>query len=446
MSNATAYSCKMVYSFRMGSRRTAPWAVHDPLLGPVLRAATGTPYTVALAVAVKAVATGIPPGITRAWLTHRAQDGPLRDLASDRAAWTRIWLIARRHVSSSSSHPQRARLARLARLAVARRLVGHLYRPLDATPNRQLAARTVSTLVATRILNRGGEQQYATLLVGASDVAVALGVSRLTARAWLRAACDLDMLTERQHRPGGMSVWALRRLTPEAGLVAAGHADLIDLLAASDDDPDLPPEIADDITAGLVLGVDHPAWRYAGAERDGIGPQAWLAASAYSQGVDPRIVGVPARRLAEVRARLAEMGVVDLIAGGPSGDVAACLDAYASSIGAGGRAGAAQAKRAAEVAVRKASLDQHRRAAAVVDRLLDQAALPLPPPTATKPKRDTWAAAVRQAAGEGVDPEIGAECRRVLVTRMLRRGYGREVASRVAEVLLRDRPSSDAVA
>lgn len=398
----------------------------DRLLLPVLRSAVGTPHAVALAVACKAVAAGHQSSHTRAWLARRTpSDSPIHSLATNTAAWSRAWLAARRHVSASSAHPERARLA------VSRRVVAACFRPLPGlTPARQVAARTVAVAVGLRCLD--GEF-VGTALVSESDLGVELFVSRMTVRSWLALAREAGLITRRKVRKGGQSRYAMTPLRSDAARVLVlDHADAIDALAAGDDG------VGGDATlwsaalaAEVIRSVAHPSWRYGDSEREG--RAAWLAAVAWSQGLSPAAVGV---RDVSAKQALAKRGLGDLPAL-RADEYAALLDAFATSTGALRRARAARDGRERERAAERQKLETHRRAVTVLQRLLDDK--PIPRPTATKARRDAWAAGVRSRAGEGAPAELGPAVRAALATRLRRRGYPSEVAKRVAASVVPDR-------
>lgn len=411
----------MVYRFRVASA-----SMLDPRLASqldaVARSATGAPRRVALAVACRAHEIGVPPAASRRWLVAHGP-APLAVYASDPRRWHRTATVAARHVASNSSAGAAANM----RLAAARRLVGRLLSPpvigsseRKASPSPAwVAARSTFAAVALGALD-GAERDPAhdTVLVSRASLAVELGAGRATVSRHLAMLVDAGWLRERQRRPGGCSVFALPRLSTEAGAVAWEHDWLVEALAQP-----AGTTPADPVTAGAlaaIRSVAHPAWRYGG-----LPAAAWLVVCAGRCGLDARTLGVSARRTREAIGSL-EAAVLDT----PDVDLPPALDRLAATSGAAGRAAEARSRRAAEIAARRVSLEAARDVRRRVAVALGQAGT-TPRTSASAARRERWLEGLRPVV-ERCPAEHRRALRAGLVARLRRGGWDQRVAGQVA--------------
>lgn len=329
----------------------------------LLRSATGSPTQRACAVATLGHRLGLPPAAVRLYVT-RSGDPELTAIASNPIVWSRLSDSARAKVAGSSSLAGRAALRR----EVARRLVARVLLPVDPdaglTPHRVVAARHATALVGVEVLRataRGMDAVY----VPESDLAVRMGVGRLSARSALQACESLGWVRATKRAKGSAALYKLPRLPRSVENAALTHWDLIERLgdpdaAAGWDDEDHDPETAEllaglpdpGLAAEVLLSVDHPAWAHSkvtGGPRGALTRTHWLVLLADQAGVDPVALGVPDRAVKSARRDLERAGV------GPAqgGSLVDRLDWAAAETGAAGRHREAWAARTAEKARRK---------------------------------------------------------------------------------------------
>jgi len=390
----------------------------DLTLGHLLRADADRPWTVALRVLPAALRRGYPAPVVRRWVASRAG----RDVAAlaTSPTWHRAVAASRQLVRGTATENG----LHAKRLQVARRMVGRLLAPVPVgvTPLGAQGARMVVVAVGLEALarlttGRPEAERIDTPRLSRGAIAVRLGVAEPTAQRWLTTAERLGWLgaPDRSVRgPGGhgtghAAVRRLTRLDAAAGETAWGHAELVDALAAGEDDT----------AATLVLAATHPAWGYS------LGHRAWLVAVAQAVGVDPVArFGVPVRTVRAAVVQLDRTGL-DRWAGEPDG-LTARLDELAHQPGPDGttavdrhrealaRQRAAAAERKAAVEAARAARAEQRQAAAAAK---EKAAVRRAGPAATVPAVETKT--VRLPSWW-----TGPADRDRLVTELAARGYG----------------------
>lgn len=372
----------MVYHFVMSS----------PELSVLLRTVNGSERSQLLAVCSRAQQLSMSMSETFQFVNSTGRFGVSRN------AFAAYWRLASQH------HPAPA----AARLQAARRLVYHV---LTTTPSpssstttssfnnlhRPAGAKTLTAVVGLAILD--SPEHWQTTLVARTAYAARLGVARATAGRHLAQACALGYLTERQRRPGGASVVALRRLPGRATWTPQMTALVDDLVAGNDT-----------ALTALWRSVAHAAWRY------GEWPDAsWLATVAAAMDVDPAAVGTP-KRVRPVRAVLAATD---------ASEVRAVLAAEAQRTGAGERQAAAieaQRERAAE---RREMVSKERAARGTTFAEFKNLP-PTPKPSSPRAKLDAWLDAVASMRPTDAD-RSAAETRK----RLLRAQFGEQVVTAV---------------
>lgn len=193
----------------------------------------------------------------RSWLTAH---GPvvLRQIARDDAAWRRLTRAARKHRSKSQIALRRD---------IARRSISHALRPYSCSPSRRRKASAVAAAAGAQMLAEATLRD--TWLVNQRDLAVRLGITVSTVRAWLRIAVEEGVLQERARARDGRRRFALRRWP-------ASHAPTeVERLASASLERGEPNEVA-----AFVLSVTHPAWAY----DDDLGHAHWAARVAWAAG------------------------------------------------------------------------------------------------------------------------------------------------------------------
>lgn len=193
----------------------------------------------------------------RSWLiVHGTVE--LRQLARDAAAWTRLTQAARKHRSKSQI---------VLRRDIARRSISHALRPYDCSPSRRRKASAVAAAAGAQMLAETTLRD--TWLVNQRDLAVRLGITVPTVRAWLRIAVEEGVLKERARARDGRRRFALRRWP-------ASHAPSeVERLASASLERGEPNEVA-----AFILSVLHPAWAY----DDVLGHAHWAARVAWAAG------------------------------------------------------------------------------------------------------------------------------------------------------------------
>lgn len=193
----------------------------------------------------------------RSWLTVH---GPaaLRQLARDDAAWSNLHAAARKY---------RAKSQQALRRDIARRMVSHARRSYDCSPSRRRKASAIAAAAGAQMLAEATLRD--TWLVNQKDLAVRLGITVPTVRAWLRIAVEEGVLQERARARDGRRRFALRRWP-------ASHAPTeVERLASASLERGEPNEVA-----AFILSVLHPAWGYDPA----LGHVRWAARVAWAAG------------------------------------------------------------------------------------------------------------------------------------------------------------------
>lgn len=190
---------------------------------------------------VLALLSGFPKEAhsVRSWLTvHSSVE--LRQIARDDAAWSNLHASARKY----RSKPQEA-----LRRDIARRSVSHALRAYSCSPSRRRKASAIAAAAGSQMLAETTLRD--TWLVNQRDLAVRLGITVPTVRAWLRIAVEEGVLKERARARDGRRRFALRRWP-------ASHAPSeVERLASASLERGEPNEVA-----RFILSVTHAAWGY----------------------------------------------------------------------------------------------------------------------------------------------------------------------------------------
>lgn len=193
----------------------------------------------------------------RSWLTvHDTVE--LRQLARDDAAWSNLYAAACKHRSKSQI---------VLRRDIARRSISHVLRSFSCSSSRRRKASAIAAAAGAQMLAETTLRD--TWLVNQRDLAVRLGITVPTVRAWLRIAVEEGVLKERARARDGRRRFALRRWP-------ASHAPTeVERLASASLERGDPNELA-----ALILSVLHPAWGYDPA----LGHVRWAARVAWAAG------------------------------------------------------------------------------------------------------------------------------------------------------------------
>lgn len=425
-------------------RRLAPVDL-DPILGPVLNARRNDPVrTVAHAVACRGRDASISasPTAIRLWLRFRG--GPrFEAITSSYRSFAPTIRAADTKVSSASLLSARRR----ERLAVARRLVGHLLSPApeDSTVSgrRVIRARHCLAVIALELLRSIDEQGYDTALVNARWLAVQMGCERRAAGAALRDAVALGWVRVVTRRPGGSVRVDLRRLAAAANSLAWAYAESVDALV--DGRPETDP------LAEVIAAAAHPAITYrppvssVRGDTTPNGGRLWLAAvlATGNQGIEPVTLGLPVRA---ARAELKTwMALLD--DGGYADERVAlrqALDQVATTTSAWQRRADAETARQAASDLRTtqvlAARESKAKAAKGLGRLL--AAHPAPAGTAPVAIKRVWVDAMTGAITDRPPPgDVSEQLQRLLRTHLInRQGWPEEVARVVAAKIVDKTP------
>lgn len=367
--------------------------VHDPLLGPVLRAhATKPRRLVALAVTCRALDAGIPPSTTYLWLRSRGGEA-FASATFTRRFYQPILSAARRKVTANSSPAAREKVA----LAAARRLVGCLLapvpvRPKGMSPARVAAARHAFAIIGLDMLDSIAEKGWDTVLVNNRRLAVQMGVGRGAAASAVNAAIALGWLSEVTDRRGQGRRVRLPRLTPARGQVADQFTFAVDALAVGQ--PRLDP------VAEVIAVAAHPAVGH------GLGRNAWLRGLALEADLDATGLDAPKWRSKEALAAWVEAaGQGDLSEADQS--LSETLVGFAIATGAQQRFDDAEALRRAQAAQRAAETAAHRDAKTKAHKAADRLAErhPVPTPTASAEAKNLWVSALSDTVAASNVPE-----------------------------------------
>ena len=305
------------------SERLTPRELDDSLRRPLTdRPSNRTPTSRVLACLTKGLALGVSPSAIR-YSARRlvGSSDPVRAIIDSDRSWSALVLRARKFVAGQTTPGSDASPARL---AVARRLVGHLLAPApresvgvlagkkDVAAGRadevgerilgtrpivsakaQQSARACLAVIAVQSLSDG--RDFDSSIASMAWLAMQLNLSEGNARKATRNLERLGWVSRLNATSQGAARWRLRPLSRDKDQIAWDHADTVTAIAGAsyDDNP----------LAAVLMSATHPAWAYS----EDLGIAGWLATVSGLAAVRPEKLGLGVDRARKLRRKVTEL-------------------------------------------------------------------------------------------------------------------------------------------